>query len=294
MTSRRRTALFVPAAHPRALAKSAGLDADALIFDLEDSAGPAEKDAARERLRDHLAGRPPLDRAGRPEIVVRINPLAGPFGTEDLLMARAVLPDAILVPKVESPEGLAEVSAALAETDPPRRIALWAMIETPRGLIEAARIASVGASLSSPLRVLVVGPNDLVSTLGLRPSPGRAELVPHLASVVLAARAHGLDALDGVFNRLDDAAALEAEALQARGLGFTGKTLIHPAQIAPTLRGFAPTPPEIAEAEAIVSAFAAPEAADRGVVSLGGRMVERLHLDAARRLLSDRADDRGA
>ncbi|KQT65781.1 MULTISPECIES: HpcH/HpaI aldolase/citrate lyase family protein [unclassified Aureimonas] len=282
---RRRTVLFVPAANQRALAKSAGLPADVLIFDLEDSAGPDEKDAARERLRDHLTGLPP----GGPERVVRINPLESPHGTEDLLMARAVFPDAILLPKVESAGTLRDVSQALAETDPPRPLPLWAMIETPRGLLAAPEIAREGAGLSAPLEALVVGPNDLVATLGLRLSPGRPELVPYLSGVVLAARAHGLDALDGVFNRLDDDAALEAEALQARGLGFAGKTLIHPGQIAPTLRGFAPTPAEIAEARAIVAAFAEPDVAARGVVEVGGRMAERMHLDAARRLLEETA-----
>lgn len=282
---RRRTVLFVPAAHPRALAKSAGLAADVLIFDLEDSAGPDEKDEARERLRDHLAGLAP----GGPERVVRINPLHTAHGTEDLLMARAVMPDAILLPKVESADTLREVSQALAETDPPRPLPLWAMIETPNGLLAAAKIARKGAALAAPLRALVVGPNDLVSALGLRLSPGRPELLPHLAAVVLAARASGLDALDGVFNRLDDPAALEAEALQARRLGFAGKTLIHPAQIAPTLSGFRPTPDEIAEARAIVAAFADPGAAATGVVKVAGRMAERLHLDAARRLIEEAA-----
>lgn len=277
-----RSALFVPAANARALEKSTGLRPDALIFDLEDSAAEGEKGQARERLRAHL-GRLPKRGADDPLRVVRINPLTTSSGTEDLLMACAVRADALLLPKVESRDALEEADIALQHCDAPSALALWAMVETPKGVLQAAAIA--GASLSRPLGALVIGPNDLALAADLRLSPGRPELMPWIGPVLVAGRAHDVPVLDGVFNDLADLNGFAAECAQGRRFGFSGKTLIHPAQIGPAEAAFGPSPGEIVEARAIVAAFADPVHQGRGVIRLDGRMVERLHLAQAEALL---------
>ena len=290
MVQPRRSLLFVPAANPRALEKSASLAVDTLIFDLEDSVAPEAKAESRERLRTHLAGL--ASAPGRPEIVVRVNALDTAEGPEDLFMARGAWTkaggrpavDAILLPKVEAPGDLAAVEAVLTSTDAPESLALWAMIETPKGILNAASIAAAGGRLAA----LVVGPNDIVAATGVRLSPGRPEIVPWLATIVLAAKAQGLAAIDGVYNDFADAEGFAAECAAGRAMGFDGKTLIHPAQIAAADLAFGPAPDDIARAEAIVAAFARPENLGAGVIRLDGRMVERLHLHAADRLLAQR------
>lgn len=278
-----RSALFVPAANARALEKSAALRPDALIFDLEDSAAEGEKGDARERLRAHLTALPKR-RGDDPLRVVRINPLATSGGTEDLLMACAVRADAVLLPKVEGAVALGEADAALQHCDAPAALALWAMVETPMGVLRAAEIA--GAPLSRALGCLVIGPNDLALAAGLTLSPGRPELMPWIGPVLVAGHAHRVPVLDGVFNALADTQGFAAECAAGRRFGFAGKTLIHPAQIDPANRAFGPSADEIAEAEAIVAAFADPAHAGRGVIRLNGRMVERLHLTQAEALLA--------
>lgn len=275
-----RSVLFVPAANGRALEKSGELGADALIFDLEDSADDREKDAARERLRLHLRNRP----EGTASCVVRINPLSTRHGTEDFLMARAVRADAILLPKVESARSLHELDDALFETDAPARMRLWAMIETPRGVREAAEIAQ--ASLRHPLSALVVGPNDLVAAVGLQVSPGRRELMPWLGPILVAGHAAGIPVLDGVFGDLADTGGFLAECREGRRHGFAGKTLIHPSQIQGANAAFSPAEEEVEGARRLVAAFAEPANAGRGVIRFEGRMAERLHLQAAERLLA--------
>ncbi|KAA0969388.1 CoA ester lyase [Aureimonas fodinaquatilis] len=277
-----RSALFVPAANARALAKSTQLPADTLIFDLEDSAAPTEKAAARENLRQHLAA--PRSTARH---VVRINSLTTPEGTEDLLMARGARVDAILLPKVEKAGELAELSQALEQTDAPPELAIWAMVETPKGILNAGALAAM--QLAYRLEALVVGPNDIVAATNLRPSAGRAELVPWLAQIVLAAKAAEILVLDGVYNDFRDRAGFEAECTQGRAMGFDGKTLIHPDQIEPANLAFGPTADELAQAQEIVAAFADPANAGRGVIRLGGRMVELLHLKKAQRLLRQKS-----
>ncbi|NDV88873.1 CoA ester lyase [Aurantimonas aggregata] len=274
----RRSLLFVPAANSRALEKSASLAADGLIYDLEDSAAPEEKEAARERLREHLAG----SHFGGARIV-RINPLDSRNGTEDFLMARGAGVDAILVPKVESVAGLKQVADALAETDAPGSMRLWAMIETPRGILDVGEIAA--ASSLCRLDALVVGPNDIALSTGIEPGPDRAELLPWLMRIVLAAKAHGLVTLDGVYADFRDAAGFAAECAAGRRMGFDGKTLIHPAQVDAANAAFGPSPEAVAGAERVVAAFADPKNAGKGVIQIDGRMVERLHLEQARRLL---------
>ena len=281
-SSIRRSVLYMPASNERALMKSASLACDAIIFDFEDAVGPEEKETARERLRAFLSG------PGRPkcEIVIRINALTSEWGTEDLLTARACKPDAILIPKVDGPQSIIDVELALSEMDAPESIRLWAMMETPRSILNAGAIADHAREPSSRLECLVVGPNDLAKETRIIVGKDRSNLVPLLLQVVLAARAGNLTALDGVSNNFRDLEIFARECEAGRGLGFDGKTLIHPAQIEDANRIFGPSEDEIAEAEAIVAEFARPENKSRGVVAMDGKMVERLHLESAQDLLA--------
>jgi citrate lyase subunit beta / citryl-CoA lyase len=272
----RRSVLFVPASNPRALAKARELASDAVVLDLEDSAAPEVKDAAREAARAAVA-----EGFGGREVVIRCNGLDTPWGAEDLAMAAAAGPDAVLAPKVRSTEDVAAIDAALAAA--PARTRIWAMIETPQAVLALAGIAA--AAGRARLQALVLGPNDLSAELRLRKSPGRLALHPILSQIVVAARAHGLLALGGAFNAFEDQAGFEAECDEDCAFGFDGKTLIHPRQIEAANRIFSPSPAEIARAEAIIAAFATPEAEGKGAIRLGSEMIERLHLKDAERVL---------
>lgn len=277
----RRSVLYVPASNEKALAKIGSLDCDCVILDLEDAVAPDAKPAARERLADIFAART----AGGPEMAVRINALSSEWGRDDLLAARRCRPDAVLLPKVETARDIMEANDLLDEEEAPASLFLWAMIETPRAMLDLGAIAGLGRNPGARLACLVAGTNDLVKDTGIRATADRRYLAPWLAQMVLAARAGGLDMLDGVSNDFSDLDAFAHECAEARNMGFDGKTLIHPKQIEPANGAFSPSPGEIAEAEAIRDAFLQPENAGKGVISLDGRMVERLHLDQAERLL---------
>lgn len=281
----RRSVLYVSASNPRALAKIASLSCDCVILDLEDSVAPAAKADARETLRQ-LFGPGRLQAFPRGmETIIRINSLASPWGGEDLLAARGCRPDAILIPKVDEPDDIAAVVDALEQTDAPASLRLWAMIETPRGVMNAGRIAGQARTDGSRLDCFVAGTNDLIKETGVQPGPGRAYLAVWLMQIVLAARAYGLDVLDGVMNDFSDPDGLQRECLEGQAMGFDGKTLIHPAQIAAANDAFGVSAERLVEAEAIVAAFARPENAGLGVISIDGRMVERLHAEMAARLI---------
>ncbi|WP_193174368.1 HpcH/HpaI aldolase/citrate lyase family protein [Oricola nitratireducens] len=284
----RRSVLYVPASNEKAVAKSETLACDAIIYDLEDAVAPAAKEDARERLRDHFGAHPQSAR----ERVIRINALSSEFGAEDFLAARACKPDAILIPKVDVPRDIADVADMLTETDAADTIRLWAMMETPKAILNAAAIADWGETEGSRLDCLVAGSNDLAKDLRL-PGPNRAVLQPMLMELVVAARAFGLDILDGVFNAFRDEEGFAAECREAAGMGFDGKTLIHPLQIEGANAAFGISPEREAVAASIVAAFDRPENRDAGVISLDGRMVERLHLEDARRTLALAARQRG-
>jgi citrate lyase subunit beta / citryl-CoA lyase len=274
----RRSLLSVPAANRRALEKAPGLDCDAVIYDLEDSVAPEAKAEARGNL-VHV-----FETAGssRQERIIRINTLASGFGRQDLDLVMTVLPDAVLVPKVESVSDIVDVSEILAASDRADSIAIWAMIETPKGVLNATSIA---ADATRP-GCFVVGLNDLRKETGVLPQAGRAYLVPWLMQVVLAGRAHGVDVIDSVFNDFRDDLGFDDECAQGRAMGFSGKMLIHPSQIGPANRHFGPDSQSIADAQAIVAAFQKPEAKGLNVINLGGKMVERLHLVEAEKLLA--------
>jgi citrate lyase subunit beta/citryl-CoA lyase len=280
--SLRRSVLYVPASNEKALAKLASLECDAAIIDLEDSVLPEMKEEAREAVRGFLRG---MDR-GRKEIVIRINALSGEWGSEDLLAARACDPDAILLPKVDTPRDVLDANDALDAMDAPEALKLWAMIETPRAMLNLGALAELGRDPSARLCCFVAGTNDLARETGILATADRRYLTPWLMQMVLAARAGGLDVLDGVSNDFRDIEAFSRECGEARAMGFDGKTLIHPAQIGPANAVFSPSHAELVEAGLIEEAFGRPENAGKGAISLDGRMVERLHLEQAQSLLA--------
>ncbi|MCA1442057.1 CoA ester lyase [Ensifer sp. IC4062] len=278
-TRLRRSVLCVPADNARALAKVRQLAADTVIFDLEDAVAPEHKGEAREALIRHLSKHRP-----NCEVVIRVNALGSGFGQMDLTAAVAAAPDAILLPKVESPSDIQTAVDWLGENDAPESLRLWAMIETPRGLLNVAAIAETGRTFGGRLDCFVVGLNDLEKDTGVPAHPGRAYLVPWLMQILLAARGSGLDVIDAVYNDFRDAEGFEAECRQGRNMGYDGKMLIHPAQIGPANEHFSVEQAAVDKARAIIAAFELPENADKGVINLHGRMVERLHLDQAMKL----------
>ncbi len=274
----RRSALYMPGSNARALEKARTLPADGLILDLEDAVAPAAKAEARRLVLAALAA----GGYGPREAVVRVNGPATPWGAEDLAAAARSGADAVVLPKVE---GAAEVRAAeraLEAAGAPRRLRLWSMIETPRGVLALPEIAAATPRLAC----LVAGTSDLVKDLRARHTPGRAEVLASLSLLLLAARANGLAALDGVHLDLADDAGFEAACRQGRDLGFDGKTLVHPRTIDAANRAFAPTEGEVASARAIIAAHAAAERAGSGVVVVEGRLVEALHVEEARRTVA--------
>ena len=266
----RRSALFLPASNPRAIAKARTLPADVIILDLEDAVAPEVKEDARAAAIAAVA-----EGFGSSEHVIRANALDTEWGEADLHALRDASVDAVLLPKVESAATLARARAILGD------VPLWAMIETPRAILDLREIATAPG-----LAALIAGTNDLAKDLRCRPGDTRAPLLPILSQIVVAARAHGLTALDGVSNAIDDPARVEAECEQGRDLGFDGKTLIHPSQIDPANRVFAPSAEEIAWARTVVAAFAAPEAQGKGAIRVEGKMIELLHLAEAKRTVA--------
>jgi len=272
----RRSALYVPGANARALEKARALPADAVILDLEDAVAPAAKDAARAQALAALA-------AGdwRAERILRVNGAGTPWHGADVAAAARSGADAVCLPKAESPEGVRAVAEALAREGAPESLALWVMIETPRGVLAARELAAATPRLAC----LVAGTTDLVKELRAVHTPGRAEVLTSLSLLLLAARANGLAALDGVFLDLANGAGFEAACRQGRELGFDGKTLIHPSQLEPANRIFAPTADELEAARRVVAAHAEAVANGRGVAVVDGRLVEALHVAEAERLL---------
>jgi len=275
----RRSVLYVPADKPRAIAKARDLPVDAVILDLEDSVAPERKAEAREALRSALAEPFNCD------VVVRINPLDTEWATEDILAAIAARTDAVLVPKVDGPGTLQTVAEALNQTDAPEAIEIWAMIETPKALLHLPAIAGLNITTGFPLTAFVIGTNDLAVASRVPLVEGRAAYVPWLMQMIAAARAYEIDVIDGPCNDFGNLMKLEAECLQARSLGMDGKSLIHPDQVATANRVFSPTDVECAEAKTIVAAFARPENQNKAVIAYDGRMLERLHLAEAERVL---------
>jgi citrate lyase subunit beta/citryl-CoA lyase len=277
----RRSVLTVPAVNARALAKVTELDCDAVIFDLEDSVASAKKDEARRNLKEFLA----QTNLGGRERIIRINDVGSPYVAADMQLILALSPDAVLLPKVEGPDVVQGMAEWLAEAAATESLRIWAMIETPLGVLNAATIASSGRTADGRLDAFIVGLNDLRKATGIPAERGRSYLVPYLMQVVLAARAYGLDLIDSVSNDFRDLDAFDAECIQGRSMGFDGKMLIHPSQIGPANDRFGPQTEAVAEAREVVAQFADPRNAELNVININGRMIERLHAEEAERLL---------
>ena len=274
----RRSVLYMPGANERALEKAKGLDADALILDLEDAVAPDAKADARARVCGLV-----LENAyGAKEVAIRVNGLATEWHAADIAAAAAAGPSAVVVPKVDSADAVRELVSRMEAAGAPERTKLWAMVETPVAMLHAEEIAAA----SDRLTVLVMGTNDLAKELHAEHVPGRQPLLTGLGLCLLAARATGKVILDGVYNDIKDEAGFEAECLQGRQMGFDGKTLIHPSQLEPANRIWAPTTEAVEDAAALIATFEEGLAAGKGVVTHNGRMIENLHVDNARRVLA--------
>ncbi|MTD59404.1 CoA ester lyase [Amycolatopsis sp. RM579] len=272
----RRSVLYMPGANERALEKAKTLPADALILDLEDAVAPDAKDAARERVCGALGD------YGSREVAIRVNGLETEWHEADLRAAAQAGPAAVVVPKVNSARDVHAIERALELRGAPQETKIWAMLETPVAMLHAEEIATA----SERLTVLVMGTNDLAKELHAELVPGRAPLLGGLSLCLLVARATGKVILDGVYNDVKDVAGFEAECLQGKQFGFDGKTLIHPGQIEPCNRVFAPSAEEIDQARRVIAAFEEATAAGRGVATVDGKMIENLHVGNAQRLLA--------
>jgi citrate lyase subunit beta/citryl-CoA lyase len=275
----RRSVLYMPGSNARALEKARELPADGIILDLEDAVAPDAKAMARELIKKSLQKGGFGDR----EVMVRINALDTRWWVDDLHAVADVRPDAVLVPKVSDPHQLQDLAARIVDMGTDPHIRVWAMMETPLAMLNVAEIAAAALDSETRLTGFVMGTNDLAKDTRARIVPGRAPMLPWLTNCIAAARAFGLDILDGVYNDLGNAEGFADECRQARDFGFDGKTLIHPKQIEACNAAFSPAPEEVDAARKIIAAFDLPENQGKGVIQIEGRMVERLHADMARR-----------
>ncbi|MGJ4919611.1 HpcH/HpaI aldolase/citrate lyase family protein [Bradyrhizobium oligotrophicum] len=278
----RRSLLFMPGSNARALEKGRNLPADGLILDLEDSVAPDAKAAARDQIAKAVAA----DGYGKRELLIRINSLDTAWWSDDVAMAGQAATDGILVPKVSSVEDLRLVTDRLAEVGADPALKVWAMIETARAVLDADLLAATVHEDGSRLAGFVFGPNDISRETRIRMLPGRSTMLPMISHCILATRAHGLEILDGPYSDFANTDGFAQECIQARDLGFDGKTLIHPGQIDACNAIFTPPADEVAAARKIIAAFALPENASRGAIQIDGRMVERLHAEMARRTIA--------
>ncbi|MBY5976006.1 CoA ester lyase [Phaeobacter italicus] len=266
-----RSVLYIPGSKPRALEKARGLPVDAIIFDLEDAVSADEKVNARDTLAAALAE----GGYGARMKIVRINGLDTTWGRSDAEAVTKMACDAVLLPKVSSPDDLNALAAITGD------LPIWAMMETPRGMLNAAAIAA-----HPLLQGMVMGTNDLAKELQVRFRPDRLPLMAGLGQCLLAAKAEGIIIVDGVYNAFKDAEGLAAECEQGRDMGFDGKTLIHPAQVDVANAAFAPSEAEIDLSRRQIAAFEEAEAAGQGVAVVDGKIVENLHVATAREILA--------
>ncbi len=278
----RRSVLYMPGSNARAIDKARTLPVDGVILDLEDAVAPDAKEQARAQVADAVKA----GGFGSREVFIRINGLDTQWSAEDLRAAAAAGPDAILVPKVSSTEQLEMIGQRLLDMKADLKTRVWAMIETPAAIFNIMALAAEARDSETRLAGFVMGTNDLAKETRARQVAGRAPMLGWLSTCVLAARAHGIDILDGVYNDLSNADGFRGECEQARDFGFDGKTLIHPNQIAPCNAAFSPTPDDVAQAKRTIAAFDLPENKDKGVVQIDGRMVERMHAEMARRTVA--------
>jgi citrate lyase subunit beta/citryl-CoA lyase len=278
----RRSVLYMPGSNVRALEKAKTLPVDGVIVDLEDSVAPETKETARKQAADAVKA----GGFGGREVFIRINGVDSPWHADDLSAAARAAPDVILVPKVSNPDTLELIGRRLLDMGTDRKTRVWAMIETPLAIFNILSIAAEARDSETRLSGFVMGTNDLAKDTRARLVPGRAPMLPWLSMCVAAARIHGIDILDGVYNDIGNADGFINECRQGVDLGFDGKTLIHPSQIEPCNTAFSPSPAEVEWARKMIEAFDLSENRGKGVVSIDGRMVERLHADMARRTVA--------
>jgi citrate lyase subunit beta/citryl-CoA lyase len=272
----------MPGSNARALEKARELPADGLILDLEDAVAPEAKAQAREAIVKAVKNGGFGDR----EVLVRINGLDTRWWVEDLDAVASAKPDAVLVPKISNPGQLQDLAARIVDMGTDPHVRVWAMMETPLAMLNVGEIAASALDSETRLAGFVMGTNDLAKDTRARLVPGRAPMLPWLMNCVAAARAYGLDILDGVYNELGNEKGFAEECRQARDLGFDGKTLIHPRQIAPCNEAFSPTAEEVEMARKMIAAFEEPGNENKGVIQIDGRMVERLHAEMARQTVA--------
>lgn len=278
----RRSVLYVPGSNARAMEKAQTLACDAVIFDLEDAVAPDAKDSARKAIADAVSAR----NFGAREVFVRVNALDTPWWIDDVNMVAKAKPDAMLIPKIETPQHLSDIADRLSDIGADHAIRVWVMVETARAILTMREIAATAKDPEIRLAGFVIGTNDVAKETRMRLTKGRTNMLPWLSLCVLSARAYGLEILDGVYNDIGDAQGFAAECAQARDLGFDGKTLIHPSQIGPCNEAFTPPADEVAQARRIIAAFNEPTNAAKGAIQLDGKMVERLHADMAKRTVA--------
>lgn len=278
----RRSVLFMPGSNARALDKARNLTVDGVILDLEDSVAPDVKPMARTQIAEAVAAKG----FGAREIIIRINNLESPWWQDDLAMAAAARPNGILVPKLSSPDDVRKLEERLRFHKADPAIGLWAMIESPLAVLSAQQIAATALEGDKRLTGFVMGPNDIARETRMRMLPGRAAMLPLFAHCILAARAYGIEILDGPYNDISDVAGFGKECAQGRDMGFDGKTLIHPGQIDAANAAYTPPAEEVARARKIMGVFDLPENVSKGVVQLDGQMVERLHVEMAKRTIA--------
>jgi citrate lyase subunit beta/citryl-CoA lyase len=278
----RRSVLYMPGSNARALEKAKTLRVDGVILDLEDSVAPEAKEIARDQVVNVVKA----GGFGTRETFIRVNGVDSSWHADDLTAAAHAAPDGILVPKVSSPDTLALIGRRLLDMGTHHKTRIWAMIETPLAIFNILSIAAEARDSETRLSGFVMGTNDLAKDTRARLVPGRAPMLAWLSTCVAAARIHGIEILDGVYNDIDDTDGFAAECKQGVELGFDGKTLIHPSQIELCNEAFSPSLAEVERARKIIAAFDQPENKRKGVVSIDGRMVERLHADMARRTVA--------
>jgi len=268
----------MPGSNARALEKAQSLAADGLIFDLEDAVAPDAKRSARDSVARALAA----GNYGRRELMLRVNALTTEWGHADLVAAASMPIDAVLLPKVESADAVRQAQAVLVKAGAPERLAIWCMIETPRGVLRSEGIASAGTRVTG----LVMGTADLTKDLRARHTRDRLPLMTAFGHCLLIARAFGLAILDGVHLDLADDEGFLAACRQGRDLGFDGKTLIHPKTIAAANAIFAPSSEEVTSARRIIAAHAEAIAAGTGIVVVDGKLIESLHVQSAQQTVA--------
>ena len=278
----RRSVLYMPGSNARAIEKAKSLPADGVIIDLEDAVAPDAKVAARKQVAEAVKA----GGFGKREVFIRVNGIDTEWHAADLHDGGRAAPDGIVVPKISSPDQLEMIGRRLLDMGVDHKTRVWAMIETPIAILNLKAIAAAAEDSETRLAGFILGTNDLAKETGAKFVPGRAPMVPWLANCILAARAYGISILDGVYNDLSNADGFLSECEQGRDLGFDGKTLIHPNQVGPCNDVFSPSADEVAQARKIIAAFDQPENKGKGVVSLDGRMVERMHADIARKTVA--------